>query len=129
MEGKVEEEILRTQEKEFADFQKEYKSNAEKEWFRSLSTEEKVEFIFMLVLDPLIVVIFFYYLTQTVMSVILAYLVVDIALVIWQRKTQIKKLRYKEWLEHEGDRTEILLRKIQRLGRTEEEMKQSQNDE
>lgn len=129
MEGKVEEEILRTQEKEFADFQKEYKSNAEKEWFRSLSTEEKVEFIFMLVLDPLIVVIFFYYLTQTVMSVILAYLVVDTALVIWQRKTQIKKLRYKEWLEHEGDRTEILLRKIQRLGRTEEEMKQSQNDE
>lgn len=123
------EEILSTQEKENTVSEEELERQFEKEWFSSLSRYDKKIFICMLVLDPLIVVIFFYYLTQTMMSIVLAYVVVDIALVKWQRDTQIEKLKNKARREREGDRREILLRKIQELGEIEAEMKKKEEME
>lgn len=123
------EEILSTQEKENTVSEEELERQFEKEWFSSLSRYDKKIFICMLILDPLIVVIFFYYLTHTMMSIVLAYVVVDIALVKWQRDTQIKTLKYKAQREREGDRREILLRKIQELGEIEAEMKKKEEME
>ena len=94
----------------------------EREWYRGLREENKIQFLSMMVLDPIILIFFMYYLTAHMICIPLTYLVLDYFIYKWWKKTDAEEKRMIE-LEKE-DRSEIIRQKIEELRVMEIEMKE-----
>lgn len=99
----------------------------EKEWFHRMRLDEKVHFIFMLLVDPALAIILFFYLTGVPFNILLGYVLVDVLLVLWCRDREIKRLKRIEEMRNQEDRMPIIRQKIQELKEIEAEMKRSGN--
>lgn len=113
---KKEEDILETKENEMP--QKPFF------WIRRLKGYRKCCFCSMMTLDAGVLLLTVCFFTGIELNIPLTYLIVDAFLLWWWDREE--KKRYAMELEYAGDRTEIILQKIEELRIIEEEVKEEQ---
>lgn len=94
----------------------------ERAWYRGLREEHKVQFLSTMIIDPIVVIFFFYYLTAHILCIPLTYLILDTIIYrYWKKKdAEVKRL---EELESQ-DRSAIIRQKIEELRVIEMEAKE-----
>lgn len=94
----------------------------ERVWYCGLREQHKIQFLSMMIIDPIIVIFFIYYLTAHILCVPLTYLVLDTVIYrYWKKKdAEVKRLAK---LASE-DRSAIIRQKIEELRVIEMEAKE-----
>lgn len=126
--------ILRKREKEEEEKEKEKRESKgqwKKEWRKFMFQDiyDEICFSSMMVMDPPVIIIMTYYLTDVMLSIFWTYVLMDIAIYLWWQSAAEKRMLERRIRELEGDRTEIIRQKIAELRAIERRVAQREKEQ